>query len=367
MEPIKIPFDISILSPFHIGTGDEVDPLSMVFRNDRAYRLQQLEYIRYLLQAHKAELERVMASQDIKAMHRFFHQHFDPEMKNTWSFSYPVTTQVAADYVTKMNEASNQGLIKAFIRSQVSLQPFIPGSSIKGSVRTAILSSLNGNGRDWNSFDKHADQNHQARLLKYFKNDTGKADITLDPFKFIKFADIPFSNDWISVRKVEVINPPAEKPRDPGLRHQLQGGRPLKEEAIPVYMELGLSAKETRTLSSELSILITDNNNQGIMSILPKGKDSLPEFIKMIKDYYQGQFAKEENIYNRFLNGKAVYDVLKAHFQAIEAKKNECMIRIGYGSGQNYCTYASMNYAPKSRKMVSHLPLGWFKLSFRLS
>lgn len=366
METIRIPFTLSILTPFHIGTGEDIDPLSIVVKDKAAYRLNQMGYIQHLLQNHKAELEKVLATKDIKAMHRFFHERFDPDLKDTWFFSYPLTEEVAVDYVQKMDQASNQGLIREFIRSQIDLRPYIPGSSIKGAVRTAILSALNGDEKIKGRFDKFADQNHQAKLLNYYDFEKNRADIPSDPFKFIKFADIPFTNDWISVNKVEVINPNPPKPRDPARdyrpRAQIQG----KEPAIPVYMELGHTSREARTLASELDILITNKDNPGIKKILPRGKESLPGMIQMIKEYYRGQFAKEKDIYLQIQNGAKIYDNLEKHFAYVAEKSNESLIRIGYGTGQNYCTYASMNYAPKSRKMVKHIPLGWFRISFDL-
>jgi len=63
---------------------------------------------------------------------------------------------------------------------------------------------------------------------------------------------------------------------------------------------------------------------------------------------------------------KNAYDILADYFKVIEQKENECIIRLGFGSGQNYCTYAMLNYSPKSRKVVQNLPLGWFKMTFDL-
>ncbi|GEM_PF-508074 len=371
MIPTKIPFSLAVITPFHIGNGDEIDPLSLVIHNDRAYRLHQLEYIRYLLQHHKAGLDQATRIADIKQIHKFFYSKFNPELRQTWIYSYPIPHTVAADYVSKLENASNQGFIRAFIRAQSSMQPFIPGSSIKGSIRTAILSELSGTGNIGDRFDRDQDQKLQARLLKYWKIDPntgrGRADIPSDPFKFIKFADLPFANEWLSIHKVEVINPPAAQPRT--LAPPAGAGRRFapREQAIPIFMELGMSARETRILSSELTLSVTDARNPGIREFLPRGKDSLPEFIRMIRNYYRGQFAKEESFYLRLgESGTKFYHYLKNHFQEVDSTPNQCMLKIGLGSGQNYCTYASLNYAPKSRKMVSHYPLGWFKLSFGL-
>ena len=371
MKTYSYKFRIHPITPFHIGNGEEHDPLSLVIKGSKAYFLNPLAYIRYLLKEDAETLNRNLTISDIKLIHKYFRDAFKPEEANNYLFSYPVHPAIADDYNRKMDNLQSEGFIHAFIRSQLSMQPYIPGSSLKGAFRTAVLSNYCTGDTMPNDRDlDRADRSKQAKLLKYWKTDERNGreypDIPGDPFKFLKFADTPWSNDWIGIYKVGVENPPAiaaprGNPFAPGFKPAL---KPIKEPSIPILMELGLS-KTGRVLDSDLTIAITDPANKGISLILPAGASDIKQLVSMVKRYYQCQFEKEQGFYQR-MGDKALtnYTAIQSMFSNL--KDNECMIKLGMGSGQNYCSYAVMNHSPKTRKMVNYLPLGWMKLSFEL-
>ncbi|NLA45892.1 MAG: type III-A CRISPR-associated RAMP protein Csm5, partial [Candidatus Cloacimonetes bacterium] len=216
MKPFKIPYSLTIITPFHIGTGEELDPFTIVIKDNYLYRLNQLEFIHYLLQEKEKEFQKVMYVGNIVAIQQFFQENFNPEVKDTWFYHYLINKNIADEYIKKTSSGDNQGLIKEFIRNTALYQPYIPGSSIKGSIRTAILSSLQDSKKVKLNQEKSNDSEVQAILLDYWNSEKKVADIPSDPFKFIKFADIPFKNDWISFSKVEIKNLTAdEKPKNP--------------------------------------------------------------------------------------------------------------------------------------------------------
>jgi CRISPR-associated protein Csm5 len=379
MKPIKIPFELTSLSPFHIGNGDDLDPFSIVIHNNYLYRLNQLKFIHYLLKEKEKEFQKVMYTGGIVAIRQFFQQNFNPEVKDTWFYKYKIFPYTAKEYEEKIKSSGNQGLIKEFIRNTALYQPYIPGSSIKGSIRTAILSTLlefkdiklykykNNNSND---------EEVQGSLLKYrkYNEKRGKEtnDITADPFKFFKFADIPFGNELISLYEVKVINFTPDSNNTQSNNSTKDKEKSNKTNGIPLYMELGMSFENSQSLKSELTLTMTDSNNQGLKQLLPKGKDSLPNFIQMIKVYYKTQFEKEINLLLNDSKLKDAYNNIQSSFNNTEKKENECIIRLGFGSGQNYCTYAKMDYKPKTRRIVVKenteiaFPLGWFKMTFDL-
>jgi hypothetical protein len=249
-----------------------------------------------------------------------------------------------------------EGYVRAFIRAGLSMQPIIPGSSIKGAIRTAILSH-------WQqrvpSYNHKADRELQASILGYM-GDRGP-DIPSDPFKAIKIADAPWYNEHISIFEVGVTAPSAPASNIAQLRSQSYGRRkPTKQQTLPILMELALTKPVTE---SELSIFATTPPMKGIEKILPEGPKTLSPMLKMINEYYRGQFDREESIYKRFGEQHTNnYNAIRDFFNGL--KENQCMIKLGMGSGQNYCSYAVMNHNPKTRKLVSSLPMGWMKLSF---
>jgi len=365
MKPLKYPFRISPITPFHIGNGTQYDPLNLIIKNGTAYFINQIEYIRYLMEKDKKKLDRNLEVSNIKQLHKFFAESFDPNAKDTFYFSYPVKKDICDTYAKNMENLQNQGFIQAFIRSTLNMQPYIPGSSIKGAIRTAVLSNIcsdkNKIIQDRNT-DK-ADQKTQAVLLEYWNREKNSVDVPSDPFKFIKFEDIPWKNDWIRIFGVEITTPPVSASvRQNPFHSGNQSEKEKKEPPIPVLMEVALSRIEW-VVDSELTVLVTDKNNRGFNKIMPSGPNDIKPLIKMVNNYYQQQIDRESEYYKSMNpNAQKNYKAIKGLFDNL--KDNECIIKLGMGTGQNYCSYAVMNYQPKSRKMVNNLPMGWMRLTF---
>ena len=367
MKPLKYPFRISPITPFHIGNGTQYDPLNLIIKNGTAYFINQIEYIRYLMEKDKKKLDRNLEVSNIKQLHKFFAESFDPNAKDTFYFSYPVKKDICDTYAKNMENLQNQGFIQAFIRSTLNMQPYIPGSSIKGAIRTAILSNIcsdkNKIIQDRNT-DK-ADQKTQAVLLEYWNREKNSVDVPSDPFKFIKFEDIPWKNDWIRIFGVEITTPPVSASvRQNPFHSGNQSEKEKKEPPIPVLMEVALSRIEW-VVDSELTVLVTDKNNRGFNKIMPSGPNDIKPLIKMVNNYYQQQIDRESEYYKSMNpNAQKNYKAIKGLFDNL--KDNECIIKLGMGTGQNYCSYAVMNYQPKSRRMINSLPMGWMRLTFSI-
>lgn len=357
MKSRNYKFKINPITPFHIGNGDVHDPLNLVIKGNMAYFLNQLEYIRFLLTKDARQLHAKLAGSDFKQIQQYFDAAFDPSQKQCYYFSYPVSDIICTDYAKKMQNLRAEGFVRAFIRSQLSKQPYIPGSSIKGAFRTAILSHY--------QYDKPGIGDKDDRRLQAKHLECQNDDIPSDPFKFIKFADTPWSNEWMGIFEIGVTEPPAalDRQANPFLRAGASPQR-RKEPTLPILMEIAV-AKTGRFIESDLSIAVTDTKNRGIAKILPKGVDDLSPLLEMVRQYYHTQLENESTFYSR-LDGKARqnYEVITRVHASLKA--HECMIKLGQGSGQNYCSYAIMNYNPKTRKLLNHLPLGWMKLSFDL-
>jgi len=126
MKPFKIPYSLTIITPFHIGTGEELDPFTIVIKDNYLYRLNQLEFIHYLLQEKEKEFQKVMYVGNIVAIQQFFQENFNPEVKDTWFYHYLINKNIADEYIKKTSSGDNQGLIKEFIRNTALYQPYIP-------------------------------------------------------------------------------------------------------------------------------------------------------------------------------------------------------------------------------------------------
>lgn len=185
------------LAPIHIGCGEDFEPTNYVIE----------EGILYGFDPSRAALPDNLAKQlgelgdkaDLLGIQRFFRNnrsHFTPHA----DVLIPVAAGLAADYEKQVGQVSNRESNGRFAINKLSIErnantgqhPYIPGSSFKGALRTAILNRLNDNkrplaqekGRKPNTWDS---SKIETRLLK--------GDFATSPLRLFKPADFMPTND----------------------------------------------------------------------------------------------------------------------------------------------------------------------------
>lgn len=144
------------LSPIHIGTGDSYEPTNYVIDDGTLYEFDTGGALAALTEADRNELNRIVnarANEDmLKAVQRFFYERRD--RLKPWAINaIPVLDGVADLYGKRVGQTANrerggsQVLNKLEIDrtacNPINRQPVLFGSSIKGAIRTALLSHVN--------------------------------------------------------------------------------------------------------------------------------------------------------------------------------------------------------------------------------
>jgi CRISPR type III-A-associated RAMP protein Csm5 len=164
----KFPIEITVLSPLNIGTGVEKDlvkGVDFVVKDNNVHILNLKKMIANGI--NPDELIPLFASRNHNAVLQKVQEKLDK-----------VTDAV---FYLPANSENN---IKTFIKNELSGKPIIPGSSLKGAVRSAILNYLLDGKKPENLKEKD-----------YFGN-SSKGD---ELMRFIKFSDIEFD-------KTELVN-----------------------------------------------------------------------------------------------------------------------------------------------------------------
>lgn len=190
---------LTTLSPVHIGTGQDLDATRYVVDKERLFELDSLAMMSLLNASQRQTLERLcddmplleggdrrrhtsQTQQVFVQLQRFFHDHRET-LKSAASDIRAVTPQFEEYYRKKLgigtraNERARLE-IAATLTSPLLQQPVVPGSTLKGVLRTAITNL--GAARQGDSSEKA--QTIEKRLLHYDKVDQ-------DPFAGIKLAD----------------------------------------------------------------------------------------------------------------------------------------------------------------------------------
>ncbi|MEA1051763.1 RAMP superfamily CRISPR-associated protein [Lamprobacter modestohalophilus] len=184
---------ITALSPVHIGTGEDLEPTGYVIEGEDLYRFSPEAALRALPAAAREELTKVLGAapsvQLIKQVQAFFHRHCEALIAEA-EHAMPVLPSIAAEYQQRVGKTAqreengreiiNQLAIARTYADVASGRPILPGSSLKGAMRTALLDLVN----DGKSLQKRRESNRdlQQRLFRYKQFD-------LDPMRLVQIGD----------------------------------------------------------------------------------------------------------------------------------------------------------------------------------
>lgn len=135
---------VSFKTPVHVGTGETISRFDYFFNSDKnsVLRVNSLNFVLSLPESERALLSKVNfenPSEVFRAFDVIFARNMDILRKNTvW------ITGVTGGFAQKYRNLSSdsQREIRVLTRTGISMKPCLPGSSIKGSISTAILFHL---------------------------------------------------------------------------------------------------------------------------------------------------------------------------------------------------------------------------------
>ena len=182
------------LSPIHIGCGEDFEPTNYVIEDSLLYGFDPSRAA--LTETQRNKLGEVARRGSLAGIQKFFRDNaaaFKPHAHVVM----PVCVGVAQMYEQKIGRAANveasgnQVFNKLEIERHVFTgplqQPFIPGTSFKGALRTAWLDELNG-GK--NPRDVEFKYNGEAKSTTRMETTLLGGDFQTSPLRLLKVADL---------------------------------------------------------------------------------------------------------------------------------------------------------------------------------
>ena len=183
-----------VLTPIHIGSGVVIEPYEYMISEDRLYKIDLAELLISLEDTEREEILGLL-EKDILGFRGFIRNRVD--LSRYSQFSVRVSSKVSHLYEEKLDELKNQLLIGLFIRSLN--QPYIPGSSLKGALRTAVIFHLIS-GKTGEGFSDRLEGNILGCL-----DNRGFLDPSSDPFRAIKIRDVSLEKDSTAIEEIETF------------------------------------------------------------------------------------------------------------------------------------------------------------------
>lgn len=339
---MKYKLKCEILSPVHIGTGSEIEPFDYIIKDNKFYKISLEDFLLSLTAEEQAEFNKLLDTTEINRIREFITRHWNPK-RCPPEYSADVSDEVIKTYNENIDNIENQLLINPFIRT--NKLPYVPGSSLKGAIRTAIISELASE----TNYIKDL-RNIEAEVLKC-QTSRGRLDAKKDPFRGVRIKDghLPPNATIIS----KVVNVGKDK-----------NGK-LKPLSIQMFNEVTYSCLSGKPLEFETELTI-DSNLQDTHWL---GKNINIESIRETCNvFYLDKLEKEKIFYSGTEIEEIISPLSKTKFD-----ENYFLVRIGRYSGVESVTIDKYR-KPRppggkgwgKTKNLSDLkyPLGWVKIKF---
>ncbi len=184
---------LTTLSPIHVGCDEVFEPTSFVIADGLLHVLDASVLAEALDDKEKAQLMKLADERDpVGPLQQFFRAR-RVRLAPLADLCIDVAADIAREYEDKAGQAQARGgegrpVYNLFPMARTAYDPlsgapYLPGSSLKGSIRTAWLSHLN-KGQPPGEDEKRHPQKLQQRLLGY---QPGKFEN--DPFRHLAVAD----------------------------------------------------------------------------------------------------------------------------------------------------------------------------------
>ena len=333
-----------ILSPVHIGNGQEIDPLSYIIKEENLYYISFDDFVLNMEAVSRCRFEELLEKNDLTGMRSFVADTIDLEKETIYSTS--VDYKVAGIYKSKIRDIRNQLRINPFIRTGDQKRPLIPGSSIKGAIRTALISELAQNSNLPRPKGIKEEYQFESKVLRY---QDGKE----DPLRGIKIRDAQLEKHDTIVRDVKNVS------RD--------SGRTLKSNNIQIFCEMTHSTISGKSTGFESTLNI---DNSLYQTKYLKKTFTTDDIIRSCAKFYKDKMTEE---HNRFYRGSDLENYSKMLMETPLDNKS-FLLRVGRFSGVESVTLDKYrNPKPPGKKNTwgttrnladGQYPMGWIKGTF---
>jgi len=318
------------LTPCHIGSGHQYEPFEYVFRNNIFYKINIGLLLSDLPNEKIEDFYKLCDGGSIVDLRNLIAKKFDTNPEKYTLFTAETTGSIQKHYTEKFNDYQNQLQINACQHSSLSQKPLLPGSSIKGAIRTAVLAVL-AEGNELKPFK------FEEYLLRY-KNPSE------DPFKFINVSDAEFPLN--STKIYFVYN----RPRDANYE---------EKEGLPPFAAEFLSSIICINKDNEMDF--QESPSFASVNFVVKQRFKVEDLFDDCKSFYTNLLSSTKDLWKNFDN-ENLYEFL---LKSASKRNNSFLLRCGRFSGkESFCVPQVMdNKIPKCINLAGgSLFCGWFKV-----
>ncbi|MFZ5571812.1 MAG: type III-A CRISPR-associated RAMP protein Csm5 [Thermodesulfobacteriota bacterium] len=130
-------FKAQALMPIHIGCGCEIDPTCFLIKDGRLIQFNSATVIENLSAEEKNRFAAFADRADLKEMQNFLGRHLD--IQRHAMNTIDASDAFIKEYTAKASNPNNRFIVSMMPRNPHTGRVYVPGSSIKGAIRTAVV------------------------------------------------------------------------------------------------------------------------------------------------------------------------------------------------------------------------------------
>ncbi len=358
---------LTMLSPVHIGSGEEIDPIEYVVRQEGQgeaarcvlYALDLPALLGRLTDAQRRDFNAAADQAATTYLRKFIAKTVDLHQDVRWqSTCSPETYEL---YQQGLDSEQSQLRITLMTRDALTGQPYIPGSSIKGALRTAWVSQAAAQYRGRVDLEVIHERDFEPEVLGYRSEDQRgriRADIRADPFRAVSVGDAPLCADSNAIDPVEIYKPgrTASQPDPAGILM-------FYDMTFSAIDDQPITAAGRLTIDERLARTPARGARNWSFDRCVAGAVAAPDLLTACNTFYRPRLQDEIKRFPRLQTcGRKLQGCVEA------MGPTEALIRLGRFSHVECVTVARRGGPPSqtgtTRSLAAgELPMGWAKLT----
>lgn len=352
-----------IYSPVHIGTGEEVDPLEYVInvKDKKFHKINLTNLITDFDETQRKTFDSYIEKSEHVQIRQFITDCVNIDIEKYSIYTTDVSEEVAKLYSKNLSSIENQLLIETMPHDYTLGRAYIPGSSIKGAIRTAILSEFGKN------LPKIPEAKSRFAEKIILETENERNPISKDPFRAIKIKDAYLSADSTIIQ--QVCNGKRKEDRNGRQIFSTSGMQMIMETT---HSDISNTSAHKKAIDFTTEILI-DTNLQNLAHF--EKSLSIEKIADSCRKFYEKKIINE---YNKFYEGTPI-DPIAAKLNTLINNKNpnQFIIRLGRFSHYESVTLDTHRnvkpkyikgkpYGPCTARNIAdaQYPMGWVEFTY---
>ena len=203
-------FRAQALTPIHIGSGSEIDPTAFVLEGNELVHIHPAQIISGLPESERQRFMEFLDRADLREIQNFLSHHARSSQES--GSRLEVCESFKVQFQARASSPDRQFRVDMMPRNPHTGQAYLPGSALKGAIRTAVVNHFANRVPAFKSAihtavlaetnTKRKAQVLEEKALNRFHRDTHK-----DVFRLIHLEDVPLPDNSTRIDRAVNINP----------------------------------------------------------------------------------------------------------------------------------------------------------------